>query len=52
MKTKAEIEKRIEELKVKRDSSEHRTFEEQDKLDTQIDTLEWVLISGYSIWLD
>lgn len=58
MKTEVEIEERIAELekRVKKpwssDPTKCLTFEEHNRLEIQIDTLHWVLVKGYTIWLE
>ena len=50
MKPEAKIEKKVAELKGRR--GKPMSFEEFNKLETQIDTLQWVLVEGFTIWLD
>ena len=62
MKTEAKIEERIAKLKKRRleiissnpvsEDSHISTLKEFTRLNAQIDTLKWVLVKGYTIWLE
>ena len=55
MKTEAKIEERIAELEwriLHPAAFAPYTKEEITRMETQLDTLKWVLVKGYTIWLE